>query len=52
MKIDKRFFKGLIKEMKKFLEGKNPKNLRVFKIDKNSEQIEIINELELIKNDF
>ncbi len=46
MTINK-FLRGLIKEMSEFIDGENPKNLRVFKFDKDGKQIEVINELEL-----
>jgi len=41
------FLKGLIKDMKTFLEGKNPKELRVYKFNKEGKQIEVINQLEV-----
>lgn len=43
-------FKGLIKEMNEFLEGKNPENLRVFKFV-NGKYIEVINQLELFEEE-
>lgn len=44
-------FEGLIKEMVDFLNGKNPENLRVFKVDKEGNCKEVINaeSMELIR---
>lgn len=47
--MDNKFLKGLIREMNIFMNGKNPEELRVFKMRKDGKPIEIINELELIK---